>query len=266
MEIAKEHANIITRASRLIHFSIQHFIEKKGVKNATAYVASSEISRKHNSELYGNTDKPFLAPHSGVKYKELQGGKDLKIKGTKMLFISAGTEKIRKGIVHLEKALPVVFKKHPELKLMHVGKKFVWDVPDWCKKRIISYGRVPWNEIKDYYKTADFLVTCSLNELIPNIVFEAMAAGCPVLSSDMIGMDEVINHKKTGLIYERGNVKELIENISYMYENKQKRKQMTILAKKKAKQISYDVFSKKLLTFMENTLQGKKQNSIHLLR
>ena len=37
-------------------------------------------------------------------------------------------------------------------------------------------------------------------------------------------------------------------------------------AKKKAKQISYDVFSKKLLNFMEKNLRGNKQNSIHLLR
>ena len=265
MEIAKEHVNLITRIARTRHFSFQYFLEKKCVKNAMAYIASSEESRKHNSNQYGSEGKPFFAPHSGVKYLELQKGNRLDIKGRKLLFISAGTEKVRKGIVYLEQALPALFKKYDDLKLIHVGKEFNWEVPDWCKRKIISVGMVPWKDIPNYYKTADLLVVCSLNELIPNIVFEAMAAGTPVISSDMIGMNEVITHLKHGYLYKKDNVKELIKGISYMLNNKNERKKMSTRAKKEAKNLNYNNYAKLLLEYMVNTTEGKKQPSINLL-
>lgn len=50
-------------------------------------------------------------------------------------------------------------------------------------------------------QVADFLVLPSLHEGMSNVVLEAMAAGCPVVASDVGGTPELIEHARTGLLF-----------------------------------------------------------------
>ena len=50
-------------------------------------------------------------------------------------------------------------------------------------------------------QASDFLVLPSLHEGMPNVVLEAMSAGCPVIASDAGGTPELIEHGETGLIF-----------------------------------------------------------------
>ncbi|MBN1502053.1 glycosyltransferase family 4 protein [Candidatus Woesearchaeota archaeon] len=266
MEIAKHHVSMLTRLARFIHFYLQHLMELRCAKNAIGYISSSLESRNHVVRSYGGKNKPYFIPHSGLRYREFSAGKKIDVPGIKLLFVSAGTEKIRKGIIHLEKALPEIMKRNPNVRLLHVGDRFKWDVPGWCSKRITSVGRIPWDKMADYYASSDVLVVCSLNEMIPNIIFEAMAAGTPVVTSDMDGMREVITHLKEGYIYRRGDVKGLITGIQYLLDNPQARKNIAETARKKVKPLDYSNFAKKLLRFSEEIKMKSYTESINLLK
>lgn len=54
--------------------------------------------------------------------------------------------------------------------------------------------------IQDYYACADLFVLSSLAEGTPNVVLEAMAAGCPVIATDVNGVREVIEDQVNGWI------------------------------------------------------------------
>ncbi|MEM4321539.1 MAG: glycosyltransferase family 4 protein [Candidatus Woesearchaeota archaeon] len=265
LENAKEHSSLISRLARAVHLSIHYFIEKLCIKNARAIIFASQKSRQLFTQYYDAEKKAYFIPRSGVAVKELKkGDKKIFTTGRKLLFVSSNAEKIRKGVTYLEKILPELFAKFKELKLIHVGDKFEWNVPEWCKERIISVGRVPWSRMKDYYKTADIFVSCSLHEGFPNALLEAMAAGTPIVTSDIEGIEEYIRHGKEGLIFRRGDTKELRECIEYLLKNPSIRKQMAEKAFARARTLDYSIYAKKLLYFIEKIYENEKDSQIHI--
>jgi glycosyltransferase involved in cell wall biosynthesis len=55
---------------------------------------------------------------------------------------------------------------------------------------VVFVGGVPLDEVVDFYRAADVFVYPSLNETFGLPILEAMAAGCPVVTSDVSAMPE----------------------------------------------------------------------------
>jgi glycosyltransferase involved in cell wall biosynthesis len=71
---------------------------------------------------------------------------------------------------------------------------------------VIFAGQVPYHRVTDYYSLIDVFVCprrrMRLTELVtPLKPLEAMAAGLPVLASDVGGLAELIEHNSTGLLF-----------------------------------------------------------------
>jgi glycosyltransferase involved in cell wall biosynthesis len=255
MEIGKNEVSLFSRFFRLVHLSLLNIIEKMYYPKASAVIYSSEETR-HLYEREYKTRKPYFIPHSGVKYDELRKGKKLPYEGRLLLFVSAGEERIRKGVVYLERALPEIFEKYPDVKLLHVGDKFQWNIPENYKKRIISVGRIKWSDMKDYYKSSEMMISTSLHEMFPNTIIEAMVSGLPVVTSDIQGAREYVKHIKEGYIFKRGDSEDLKKGILFMLENSKKIKKTAISLKKKAKKLDQKTYSRELFLFAKKNCSG----------
>ncbi|UCF80063.1 MAG: glycosyltransferase family 4 protein [Acidobacteriota bacterium] len=78
-----------------------------------------------------------------------------------------------------------------------------------------------------FYKAADVLVFTSLvEETLPFVVLEAMAAGCPVAGYEVGGVAEAVADGETGLLVERGNAEALAHALSLLLENEPRRRSM----------------------------------------
>jgi glycosyltransferase involved in cell wall biosynthesis len=64
----------------------------------------------------------------------------------------------------------------------------------------------------DVYMRADALLVCSKYEGMGRVTAEAMSIGLPVIGRNSTGTAELIDHRKTGLIY-NGDVEELVEQM-----------------------------------------------------
>lgn len=64
-------------------------------------------------------------------------------------------------------------------------------------------------ELFEMMLASDLLLLPSVEEGIANVVLEAMAIGVPVLSSDCGGMNEVVKHQTTGLLFRNRDVQHL---------------------------------------------------------
>ncbi len=265
LQMSEEKISFLGKIARRIHLKLQEKIEERTIMNAAGVVFPSKKTRNHFCNLYGGEEKPYFIPRSGVNFSSFKKGKKLPIKGKKLLFVSAGRERIRKGVIYLERALPELFDKYEDLKLVHVGGKFGWNVPTKYKNRIITVGKVPWKKMKNYYATADIFINTSLSEGFPNTILEAMAAGCPVVTSDIDGIEEYITHKKEGYIFERGNIRKLKKGIEYLLNKKNFPHKISKNAQGKIKKINYENYNSKLLEFIEKINCNKKIN-VNLLK
>ncbi len=81
---------------------------------------------------------------------------------------------------------------------------------------VVWHGWLAKSELVALYRRADCFVNPSLYEGLPNTVTEAMASGLPVVASRVIGNDELVAEKETGLLFaleeprQLGNALELL--------------------------------------------------------
>ena len=67
---------------------------------------------------------------------------------------------------------------------------------------------LPWqtkDNLKKCYQAADCLINFSLYEGMPNVVLEAMACGLPVIASNIMGHEELIEDGETGFLVDLNN-------------------------------------------------------------
>jgi len=103
-------------------------------------------------------------------------------------------------------------------------------------------GALRPNQVKEVLSTAHVLICSSWSEGISNSVLEAKATGVAVVSANVGGMSEVINHKISGQIFEIGNVNDLTERLMDYYVNNEERLKITNMARLEA-EASHDLNS-----------------------
>ncbi|AFY43910.1 glycosyltransferase [Nostoc sp. PCC 7107] len=74
-------------------------------------------------------------------------------------------------------------------------------------------------DIPQLLAAADLLVLPSDAEGLPLVILEAMAAGKPVVATNVGGVQEIVSHQETGLLVPVGNVQLLSEAIDSLIQN-----------------------------------------------
>jgi glycosyltransferase involved in cell wall biosynthesis len=91
-----------------------------------------------------------------------------------------------KGAETLERAVPAVLERRPDLEFVFVGERqFEFDLPDRYGERVWFTGRVPPHEVPAYFDAADVYVHPSLTEGVSRSVLEALACDTPVVVRDV---------------------------------------------------------------------------------
>jgi glycosyltransferase involved in cell wall biosynthesis len=82
-------------------------------------------------------------------------------------------------------------------------------------------------------KTFDVLALPSRSEGIPRSVMEAMAAGVPVVASDIPGNRELVEHRRTGLLFPADDTERLAEAILYLVDHPADAREMSVRARER---------------------------------
>jgi len=96
---------------------------------------------------------------------------------------------------------------------------------------------MPQEEVFEKVYHADVMLLPSIEEGIANVAVEAMALGCPVISTNCGGMEELITHNKEGWIVPIRDSEALtMQIIKFMNLDAEQIKNITIKARQKVEQ------------------------------
>jgi len=94
----------------------------------------------------------------------------------------------------------------------------------------------------EHYQKSAMLILASDYEGTPNALLEAMSYGIPgIVSNELPGALKIIEHKKNGLVFNKGDTNQLSEQIKYLAEPPSKTNAIGKLARESVKKFSSDV-------------------------
>jgi len=80
-------------------------------------------------------------------------------------------------------------------------------------------------ELVSYYQATDLFIHATKSDNFPTTILESFGCGTPVIGTEVGGIPEQIN-KNVGLLYKKGDYKDLAEKISFLLENDELREEM----------------------------------------
>ncbi len=129
-----------------------------------------------------------------------------------------------KGIRYLLQAMKDVIPLFPDITLLIAGdgplqdelKKMSVDLG--IERRVLFTG--PRLDIPELMKLFDIYVLPSVSEGLPMVLLEAMAAGCPIIATEVGGVPKAVHHGENGSLVRPGNPKALSSEIVRLLSNK----------------------------------------------
>jgi glycosyltransferase involved in cell wall biosynthesis len=136
----------------------------------------------------------------------------------------------QKGPLQLLEAAAELFTEHSDLQLVMVGdgplatELRAWTVVRALESRIHLVG---WQaDVAGLMRAADVFVLPSLWEGLPNVVLEAMAAGTPVVATDVEGVRDLLIEGDSGTIVPRNGEFPLAQAIGHVLGNREQARKM----------------------------------------
>jgi glycosyltransferase involved in cell wall biosynthesis len=155
-----------------------------------------------------------------------------------------------KGPMYLLKAIKDVWTEHKDLILVYIGKG---DLDVELRSEALkasAKGKVNFlgwrKDIHEILPLFDILVLPSLNEGMGRVLVEAMAAGKPVVASNVGGIPDLVKHNLNGLLVPPGDEKALAAAIRQLINDPEKAKMMGQCGREFCHQFSVEAMVEKL--------------------
>lgn len=102
---------------------------------------------------------------------------------------------------------------------------------------VVFTGKVPHDEVLDYYALLDVFVVPRVDERAARLVtplkpFEAMAMGVPVVVSDLPALREVTGHGSRGVAFRTGDVDSLVQVLQELHADPERRRSVAAAARR----------------------------------
>lgn len=147
---------------------------------------------------------------------------------TRLLFV--GRLVSVKGLVYLLEAVRLLLHDGVPVRLILVGtgpcrKALIALVAKHALSSAVEFtGEVSFGpNLLALYREADIFVLPSLSEGTPRVLWEAMAAGLPIVATRVGGVPEIIQHGETGLLVSPRSAQQLAASIRRMIEDEELR-------------------------------------------
>ncbi len=254
-------AHLYTYTRRLLMKAFRRLDGKIAVSQAAASLIEPHFHGYYNIIPNGVDTKRFSADHEPIP--ELNDGM------LNILFV--GRPEKRKGLRYLLRAFAKVKATHPNTRLVIVGgydarqkRAYQRWVRDSSLRDVEFIGFAPDEELPRYHRSSHvFCAPNTGNESQGIILLEAMAAGLPVVASNLGGFAEVITHGVDGLLVRPKDSEALAEALIELVSRPELRAELGSKGQGSSEHYSWERVSQRVLSYYERLAYEKNANSIN---
>ncbi|MFC1616848.1 glycosyltransferase [Candidatus Margulisiibacteriota bacterium] len=225
-------------------------------------IAPSKIIKNYLLE-YGVKTKIEVLP-SGLKINELKvTDKSIRekwgIPSNNLLFCSAGRLGKEKSFDLLIKSLAIFKKKEPNFRLLLMGdgpeKKALLKLSKKLdlEKNIIFAGYVSHQSVLNVMAASDLFLFTSHSETQGLVVIEAFAMGTPVVAVNALGVGEILEETKAGVLT-KVCPEDFAAKTWQIISNQKLLKEKSVLAKQKAQSYTIEYLTQKLISHYQYSI------------
>ena len=230
------HADRVVAVSRFIRDGMVSY----GIPAERIQVIHNAVNHRAFTSLHG--DRERARKEFGIEADDVVIG-----------FVGAMTK--GKGIFELFKAFCLLYQQHPKLRLLYVGKGTA--MADLKKEAKVLEGRVIFagqrRDVPNMYAAMDiFVLPSTCREAFGMVLIEAMSMGKPVITTDVGGIPEIIEHRKNGLLVPPGDALSLARAIKELTEDCSLREELASNAiENVARRFSDDTFGDSFVSLLK---------------
>lgn len=237
-----------------------------------AYWLGQPIMHKLGKKMHGKiaVSRPamtYISKYLPGEYRIIPNGVDTQhyradgpvrkeFKDGKLNILFVGRLEERKGVGDLIRACSVVKKSFPDFRLIIAGPGvrlrgyYEALARALLDDRAVFTRYVPFNELPEYYRTADiFCAPANSGESFGIVLLEAMASGTPVVATDIPGYASVLTNGQEGLQAKPSNHRSLAKALLTLLTDSQLRQDMAKRGLVTAEKYSWQNVSRQVMEY-----------------
>ena len=262
----------VLRASKVCNVGTFHAY----AKSSTAYYYGQRLVRRYFRKLHGRIAvsepaREFVGKYFDADYEVVPNGVDLarfagveplpQFRDGKLNLLFVGRLEKRKGLGDLLRAYVNLKQRVPDLRLIVVGdgrmrggyERYIeaQDIPD-----IEMVGYVSPDDLPRYHASADIFVAPNTGkESFGIVLLEAMAAGLPVVATDIPGFSHVVSPGEQGILVRRDDPVSLSSAIYLLAADPALRARLGASGRRSAASYSWDRVGDQVVDVYETALR-----------
>ena len=190
-----------TRRVRLMWQVLRRFSQR-------IIAVSEEIRQYHIRQAYFDPDK-IITLYNGInlsRFRQLPGSTrdDLGIPSDAPLLLTVAVLRQPKGIQYMIEAMLAILTAVPDTRYVIVGDgEYAQPLQQLAQQQKVS-DRIIFtgirHDVPQLLAASDLFVLPTLLDALPTVLIEALAAGKPIVASDVGGVPEIVVHGRNGLL------------------------------------------------------------------
>jgi len=238
----------------------------------TRHVCVSEAVRRFSIEQGGLPAEKLLVIRNGVDLDRFRDADpvsrtELHCSDSEFLILFAGRLDPQKGILTLPHLAETLRPKFPQVRWLIAGEG---PLREELEQQIQDRGLTEAvqllgsrSDIPELMKNADLFVFPSRWEGMPNVILEAMAAGLPIVSTAVEGIEDLLKDGVSGAIVPIGDDAELAARIEQLIEQPETRERYAIEASRAVEQCpTWDAVAEQYQELYRELLELKRRSGL----
>jgi glycosyltransferase involved in cell wall biosynthesis len=242
-------------------FSLKYFFD--------AVIAVSEVTKQHHVGLGINSEKIHTL-YNGIDLGRFNAGRvtseekrRLGIHPEEKVVTTVAVLREAKGLQFMLNALPLVLRSYPRLRYVIAGDGKYRDALEklanslHLEDHVVFLGHTV--DVPQVLAASDLFVFPTLNDALPTALLEAMAAGMPIIASEVGGVPEIIQHRRNGFLIPPMDHSVLADACIYLLSNPQLSNEFRANARRDVfEKFNIDKQADSLIDLYRQILSGKR--------